>query len=300
MPVIGYLGAESPAAFANRLKAFRQGLGETGFTEGQNVAIDFRWAESRHHRLPALATELVDRRVNVIVAPGGLPAALAAKSATTTIPIVFEMGADPIASGLVQSLNRPGGKLTGVASLNVELSPKRLEILRELIPSATMIAVLFNPTSPTAETQLKNLRAAAGTLGVQLYVLHAKVEEDFATVFDDMRRRRPDGLVVASDTFLATHAEKLAALAQRHAVPAIVQSRDFPVAGGLMSYGGNFMESHRQAGIYVGRIIKGEKPADLPVHQVTKVQFVINLKAAKALGLAVPLSLLGRADEVIQ
>jgi putative ABC transport system substrate-binding protein len=238
--------------------------------------------------------------VAVIVAPGGAPAALAAKSATTTIPIVFEMGADAIAMGLVGSLNRPGGNLTGVSSLNVEVTPKRLEILHELVPTAAVLAVLVNPTSPTADSQLRNLQAAASTLGLQLHVLHASTERDFDTVFATLLRLRAGGLVVASDTFFATHSEQLAALTVRHAVPAIHQSRDFSTAGGLTSYGGSFVESHRQAGVYTGRIIKGDKPADLPVQQVTKVELFANLKTAKTLGVTVPLPLLARADEVIE
>jgi putative tryptophan/tyrosine transport system substrate-binding protein len=300
MPVIGYLGAQSPAAFASRVRAFRQGLDETGYAEGRNVAIEFRWAEGQHDRLSALAADLVSRQVAVIVAPGGAPAALAAKSATTTIPIVFEMGADPIAMGLVGSLNRPGGNLTGVSSLNVEVTPKRLEILHELVPTAAVLAVLVNPTSPTADSQLRNLQAAASTLGLQLHVLHASTERDFDTVFATLLRLRAGGLVVASDTFFATHSEQLAALTVRHAVPAIHQSRDFSTAGGLTSYGGSFVESHRQAGVYTGRIIKGDKPADLPVQQVTKVELFVNLKTAKTLGVTVPLPLLARADEVIE
>jgi putative tryptophan/tyrosine transport system substrate-binding protein len=300
MPVIGYLGAESPTAFASRVRAFRQGLGETGYAEGRNVAIEFRWAESQHSRLSALAADLVGRQVAVIVAPGGAPAALAAKSVTTTIPIVFEMGADPIAIGLVGSLNRPGGNLTGVSSLNVEVTPKRLEILHEAVPTAGVVAVLVNPTSPTADSQLRNLQPAAKALGLQFHVLHASTERDFDTVFATLLQLRAGGLVVASDTFFATHGEQLAALTIRHAVPAIHQSRDFTIAGGLMSYGGSFVESHRQAGVYTGRILKGDKPAELPVQQVTKVELFINLKAAKTLGVTFPLSLLGRADQVIE
>jgi putative ABC transport system substrate-binding protein len=300
MPVIGYLGAQSPAAFASRVRAFRQGLGETGYAEGRNVVIEFRWAEGQHDRLSALAADLVGRQVAVIVAPGGAPAALAAKSVTTTIPIVFEMGADPIAMGLVGSLNRPGGNLTGVSSLNVEVTPKRLEILHELVPTAVVVAVLVNPTSPTADSQLRNLQAAARVLGLQLHVLHASTERDFDTVFATLLELRAGGLVVASDGFFGTHGEQLAALTVRDAIPAIHQSRDFSVAGGLISYGGNFVESHRQAGVYTGRILKGENPADLPVQLVTKVEMFINLKAAKTLGITVPLPLLGRADEVIE
>jgi putative ABC transport system substrate-binding protein len=298
--VIGYLGPESPAAFASRVRAFRQGLGEAGYVEGRNVAIEFRWAESQHSKLPALAADLVGRQVAVIVAPGGAPAALAAKSATATIPIVFEMGADPIAMGLVSSLNRPGGNLTGMTSLSVEVTPKRLEFLHEAIPTAAVFAVLVNPTSPTVDSQLKSLQAAAQTLRLQFHVLRASTERDFDTVFATLLQLRVGGLVVASDTFLGTHGEQLAGLTIRHAVPAIHQSRDFTIAGGLISYGGNFVESHRQAGVYTGRIIKGDKPADLPVQQVTKVELFINLTAAKTLGLTFPRSLLARADQVIQ
>ena len=300
MPVIGYLGAESPAAFASRVRAFRQGLGETGYVEGRNVAIEFRWAEGQHDRLPALAADLVGRRVAVIVAPGGAPAALAAKSATATIPIVFEMGADPIAIGLVASLSRPGGNLTGVTSLSVEVTPKRLEFLHEVLPAARVFAVLINPTSPTADSQSSNLQTLARDRGLQLHILQARSERDFDTVFATLPQLRAAGLVVASDTKFGTHGEQLASLAVRHAVPTIHQSRDFTIAGGLMSYGGSFAESHRQAGVYTGRIIKGAKPADLPVQQVTKVELFINLKAAKTLGVTFPSSLLGRADDVIQ
>ncbi len=300
MPVIGYLGAQSPAAFASRVAAFRQGLSETGYAEGRNVAIEFRWAEGRHDRLPDLAADLVARQVTVIVAPGGAPAALAAKSVTTSIPIVFEMGADPIAIGLVASLARPGGNLTGISSLNVEVTPKRLEILHEAIPTGAVVAVLLNPTSPTADSQFKQLQEAARTLALRLHVLHASTEGDFDKVFATLLQLRPKGLVVASDTFFATHSEQLAALTARHAMPAIHQSRDFALAGGLMSYGGSFVESHRQAGVYTGRILKGDKPAGLPVQQVTKVELLINLKTAKALGVTFPLALSGRADQVIE
>jgi putative tryptophan/tyrosine transport system substrate-binding protein len=300
MPVIGYLGAESPIAFASRVRAFRQGLSETGYVEGRNVAIEFRWAEGQHNRLPALAADLVGHQVTVIVAPGGAPAALAAKSATTTIPIVFEMGADPIEIGLVGSLSRPGGNLTGVTSLSVEVTPKRLEFLQELIPTADLFAVLINPTSPTADSQSRNLQTFARARGLQLHVLQASSERDFDTVFATLPQLRVAGLVFASDTMFGTHGEQIATFTVRHAVPAIHQSRDFTIAGGLMSYGGSFFESHRQAGVYTGRIIKGDKPADLPVQQVTKVELFINLKTAKTLGMTFPLSLLGRADQVIE
>ena len=252
MPVIGYLGPESPAVFASRVRAFRQGLGEGGYAEGRNVAIEFRWAEGQHNRLPALAADLVGRQVAVIVAPGGAPGALAAKSATTTIPIVFEMGADPVAIGLVGNLNRPGGNLTGVSSLNVQVTPKRLEILHEVVPSAAEIAVLVNPTSPTTDSQLRNLQAAARALGLQLHVLHASTERDLDAVFVTLLQLRAGGLVVASDGFFATHSEQLATLTVRHAVPAMYDRREFPVAGGLMSYGASEVEAFRQCGIYIG------------------------------------------------
>jgi putative tryptophan/tyrosine transport system substrate-binding protein len=300
IPVIGYLGAQSPSAFAGRLSAFRQGLGEAGYTDGQNVIIEFRWAEGQHDRLSALAADLVNRKVAVIVAPGGAPAALAAKSATIAIPIVFEMGADPIAMGLVSNLSRPGGNLTGISSLSVETTAKRLEVLHELVPQTTVIGALINPTSPTAETQIRNLAIAADALAVQIHVLRASAEQDFDSVFASLVQLGAGGLVVASDTFFAFHSEQLADLAIRHAIPAVQQSRDFSIAGGLASYGGNFMESHRQAGNYTGRILKGEKPGDLPVQQVTKLELLINLKAAKALGVTVSPSLLARADEVIE
>ena len=299
LPVIGYLGAESPAAFASRLDAFRQGLAEAGYVLGRNVAIEFRWADGRHDRLPALAADLVRRRVDVIVAPGGAPAALAAQSATTRIPTVFEMGADPIALGLVQSLSRPAGNLTGVASFNVDLSPKRLQILLEVIPPARPVAVLVNPTSPTTNMQLTRLEAAAQELKVQMHIVRAAAEADFAGAFDKMRSLNAAGLVVASDTYFALHSEPLAALALKHRMPAITQTRDFPIAGGLMSYGGNFFESHRIAGLYTARVLNGAQPADLPVQQVKGFEFFVNLKTAKALRVTIPASLLATADKVI-
>jgi len=300
MPIIGYLSSESPGPFASRIHAFREGLAETGYSEGRNVTIEFRWAEGHYDRLPALAADLIHRQVAVIVAPGGAPVALAAKSATTTIPIVFEMGGDPLALGVVGSLQRPGGNITGVSSLNVEVGPKRLEILHELVPTAAMVAVVINPTSPTANSQLSNLHTTADRLELQLAVLHASSEQEFDTVFANLPQLRADGLVFTSDPFFANRSQRLAALAVRHAVPAIHQSRDFTVAGGLMSYGGSFVQSHRQAGVYAGRILKGEKPSDLPVHQVTTVELLLNLRAATTLDITFPRPLLGRADEVIE
>ncbi len=300
MPVVGYLGPESPGPFASRVRAFRDGLAEAGYVEGRNVVIEFRWAEGHYDRLPALAADLARRRVDAIAAPGGAPVALAAKSATATIPIAFEMGGDPVALGVVGSLNRPEGNLTGVSSLSVEASVKRLEVLREVVRTATNVGVVVNPTSPTAASQLKNLRAAADGLGLRLDVVHASTEQQFEAVFADVPRLRASGLVFTSDPFFAFRSEQLAALAVRHAVPAITQSRDFAIAGGLMSYGGDFVQSHRQAGVYTGRILRGEKPSDLPVQRITKLELFINLKAAHSLAATVPLSLLARADEVIE
>jgi putative tryptophan/tyrosine transport system substrate-binding protein len=250
--------------------------------------------------LPALAADLARRRVDAIAAPGGAPVALAAKSATSTIPIAFEMGGDPVALGVVGSLNRPEGNLTGVSSLSVEASLKRLELLREVVRTASNVAVAVNPTSPTAASQLRNLRGAADALGLRLDVLEASTEQQFDAVFAAMPRLGAGGLVFTSDPFFAFRSEQLAALAVRNAVPAITQSRDFAIAGGLMSYGGDFVQSHRQCGVYAGRILKGERPSDLPVQRVTKLELFINLKTARSLGAAVPLSLLARADEVIE
>ena len=299
-PVIGYLGAESATPFASRLSAFRQGLAESGYVEGRNVGIEFRWAEGQHIRLTELAAELVIRRVDVIVAPGGAPAALAAKAATTTIPIVFEMGADPVALGLVESLNRPGGNLTGVTSFNVDLSAKRLQFLSEVIHTTRPVAVLVNPTSPTTESQLNRLETAARELKMQIQIVRAANQQEFGAAFDRMRALNAAGLVVASDTYFALHAETLAALALKYRLPAITQTRDFSIAGGLMSYGGNFFESHRIAGVYAARVIKGARPADLPVQQVKSFEFFVNLKTAKALGVTLPPSMLVAADKVIE
>ena len=300
MPVIGYLGPESPGPFASRVNAFREGLAETGYAEGRNVAIEFRWAEGQYNRLPALAADLVNRQVDVIAAPGGAPAALAAKSATATIPVVFEMGGDPVALGVVDSLSRPGGNLTGVSSLSVEVSRKRLEFMHDVFPTASVFAVVVNPTSPTANSQLSNLHTAAGTLGVQLHVLHASTEQEFDTAFEALPQLRASGLVFTSDPYFANRSQQLALLAARHAVPAITQSRDFAMAGGLMSYGGDFTQSHRYTGIYAGRVLKGEKTSNLPVQLVTKVELFINLKTAATLGITFPPALISNADVVIE
>jgi putative ABC transport system substrate-binding protein len=301
MPVIGFLNASSPETNADRLRAFRQGLKETGHVEGRNVAIEYRWAEGRYDRIPALIEDLVRRQVSVIAAPGSTPAALAAKAATTTIPVVFVTATDPVAAGLVASLNRPGGNLTGVTVLTLELGPKQLELLREVVPTATVIALLVNPASPVlAETQTRDLQATARALGLQLHVLHARAASDFDTVFETLGQLRAGGLVIGGETLFTAQSEQLAALASRHAMPAIYQFREFAAAGGLMSYGANVNDAHRLAGVYTGRILGGQKPADLPVQQVTKLELIINLKTAGRLGLEVPPTLLARADEVIE
>jgi putative tryptophan/tyrosine transport system substrate-binding protein len=300
MPIIGYLGSESPGAYASRLVAFRKGLAEAGFVESHNVAIEFRWADGQYKKLPELAADLARREIAVIVAPGGAEVALAAKAATTTIPIVFEMGGDPIRLGVVSSLSQPGGNLTGVSSLSVGVTPKRLEFLHELLPNAAAFAVAVNPTSPTATSQLKDLQAAADTYGVQLHVLPASTEQQFDTIFAALPGLGASGLVFTSDPYFAYRSQQLAALAVRHRVPTITQSRDFPIAGGLMSYGGDFEQSHRQAGVYAGRVLKGEKPSELPVQQVTKVELFLNQKAANALGLSFPVALITIADVLIE
>jgi len=301
VPVIGYLGSESPDMFAGRLRAFRQGLSEIGYVEGKNVAIEYRWAENQYDRFPVLLSDLIRREVTVIAAVTGTPPALAAKAATTTIPIVFVTAGDPVALGLVASLNRPSGNLTGVATLTVELAPKQLEVLRELVPTATIIALLVNPTNPTnAETLSRDLEAAAGTLGLQLLVLHASTEHDFDVVFASLPRLRAGALIIGSDPFFNSRNQQLVALASHHAMPTMYPFREYAIAGGLISYGNSFADAHRQVGVYTGRILKGEKPADLPIQQSVKVELVINLKTANALGLTFPMSLLARADEVIE
>jgi putative ABC transport system substrate-binding protein len=300
-PVIGLLGATEPPLMEERLSAFREGLAEIGFVEGRNVGIGYRWANSRFDRLPALASDLVRRQVDVIVAGTNIPAALAAKAATTTIPIVFQIGNDPVALGLVDSLNRPGRNLTGVTTLVGELAPKKLELLRELVPAATSFAVLLNPTSAiSGETQLKDLQAAALTLGLQLHVLHASNEGELEPAITMVRELRAGGLVIGADNVFSSRGEQLGAITLRHAVPAVSQYRPFPSGGGLMSYGGSYTDPFRLVGVYAGRILRGEKPSDLPVQQSAKVELIINMKTARALGITVPLSLLGRADEVIE
>src|SRR5712691_7902706 len=298
-PVIGFLHTRSPDA-THLVGGLRRGLADTGYVEGQNVTIEYRWADGQYERLPALAADLVRRQVAVIAA-AGVPVALAAQAATTTIPVVFTTAGDPVALGLVASLNRPGHNLTGVTNLNVEVGPKRLELLRELIPTATIIALLVNPTSPSiAEGFLRALQPAVRALGLQLHVLNASTDRDFYPVFATMDQLRADALVISPDVFFNTRIERLAMLSLHHAVPAIYQYRPFVAAGGVIGYGSDETEYYRLVGTYTGKILKGEKPADLPVVQSTKVELIINLKTAKALGLTVPLSLLGRADEVIE
>ena len=300
MPVIGFLNSSSPDPDGSRMRAYIRGLSEAGYVDGRNVTIEYRWADGQNDRLPSMATDLVHRGVNVLVT-GGTPATLAAKAATTTIPIVFILSTDPVEAGLVASLRRPSGNLTGVTGLNVELAPKKLELLHELVPAATVVALLVNPTNTiAAEKQTSAVQAAARTVGVQLHVLHASTERDFDAVFARLVQRRAGALVITSDLFFTSRSEQLAVLTVRHAVPSIYQFREFAAAGGLLSYGGNSTDWGYQAGLLTGRILAGAKPADLPVQQATKVELIINLKTAKALGLDVPAALLTRADEVIE
>jgi putative tryptophan/tyrosine transport system substrate-binding protein len=298
LPVIGFLNGGSSWEYAQIVAAFRKGLSETGYVEGRNVWIEYRWAEGRYERLPALATDLVRRQVILIAA--NTPAAPVAKAATTTIPIVFFTADDPVAAGLVASLNRPEGNLTGVTVLNVEIGPKRLELLHEVVPAASVVALLLNPTNPNSERQSRNIQAAARSLGLQLHVLHASTERDFDRAFATLVQLRAGALIIGADAFFINQSEQLGALALRHAVPAISFYRDFVAAGGLIGYGGDLIDAVRLVGVYSGRILKGEKPADLPVQQETKFALTINLKTAKTLGIAVPDKMLVAADEVIE
>jgi len=300
MPVIGFLNATSPEGYARQLAAFLKGLGEIGYVDGHNVVIEYRWAEGRSDRLPAMAADLVRRQVSVIAATT-TPAALAAKAATKTIPIVFETASDPIKLGLVTSLSRPDGNVTGVTQLNLEIAPKRLELLHQLVPTATVLALLVNPADPTlAETESSDGLSAARTLGLELHVLNASTERDFDAVFANLIQLRVGGLVIGTDPFFTSQTKQLAALAAHYAVPTVYQYGEFTAAGGLASYGGSITDSYRLTGVYAGRILKGEKLADLPVQQATKVELFINLKTAKTLGITVPLPLLGRVDDVVE
>jgi putative ABC transport system substrate-binding protein len=300
MPVVGFLGAGSQDSDAYRAAGTRQGLAEAGYVEGRNVAIEYRWADHQYERMPALAAELVRRKVAVIVAIGGVTSALAAKAATATIPIVFEIGGDPIALGLVTNLNRPGGNITGVTFLVGTLIAKQFEILRETAPNAALVGFLANPTNADTTVKIKDAQAAADSVGQKLLVVQAGTEGELEAAFAMLVQRRASALVVGAEPFFTSHRDKLVELAARHQLPAIYTLREFATAGGLMGYGTSITEAHRIAGLYAGRILKGENPADLPVQQSTKVELVLNLKTAKTLGLTVPLPLLGRADEVIE
>jgi putative ABC transport system substrate-binding protein len=299
-PVVGYLGSQSADdEYKNFTVPFLQGLKEAGYVEGQNVTVEYRWAENQYGRLPALAADLLRRHVAVI-ATHSTPGALAAKAATTTIPIVFEVGTDPVAVHLVGSLNRPGGNLTGTAILSAELTPKRLQLLRELIPRAALFGVLADPAFPATPSMIASLQAAAPTLGLQLIVVNARTESDLETAFATFSEKRVGAVLVCDSTLYSRRAEQIAALAARHALPAIYSFREDALAGGLMSYGASLGYGSYQVGLYTGRILKGDKPSDLPVQQVTKLELVINLKTAKALGVIIPETLLATADEIIQ
>jgi putative tryptophan/tyrosine transport system substrate-binding protein len=300
MPVLGFLNGASRDLWADRLSAFYDGLKEGGYIEGQNLRIEYRWADGQYDRLPALARDLVRRRVAVIATTGGVPETLAAKAATTSIPIVFQTGVNPVTTGLITSLNRPGGNLTGVTQLSVELAPKLLEFLYELVPSATIFGFLLNSSNPAHEPLPHDLDAAARALGVKVQILHANTERDFNRVFATLRELQAGGLGIGADAFFSSRSEQLAALARQHAIPAIQPFRRFVLAGGLMSYGGSVTAAQHLAGIYTARILKGENPSELPVQQSTKVEMFINLQTARAFGLTVPDKLLVAADEVIE
>jgi putative ABC transport system substrate-binding protein len=300
IPVVGFINAASAQNYTRQLAAFLKGLGESGYVDGRNVAVEYRWAEGQNDRLPAMAADLVHRQVAVIAATS-TPAALAAKAATTTIPIIFELGSDPVELGLVASLSRPGGNVTGVIQWNIEVAPKRLELLHELLPTARVMALLVDPTDPTnAKTTVSEVSAAAKTFGLQLHVLNASNENDFTGVFAKLIQLGAGGLVVGGGAFFVSHEKQLAALTVRHAVPAASEHREFAAAGGLLSYGSDITDAYRLTGIYTGRILRGDKPAELPVQRATKVELYINLKTAKALGLSVPPALQARADEMIE
>jgi putative ABC transport system substrate-binding protein len=300
MPVIGFLSGGTPAGYAPYTAAFRQGLKERGYVEGQSVAIEYRWAEEHNDRLPALAADLVARPVAVIAATSA-PAALAAKAATTTIPIVFEAGVDPVELGLVTSLNRPSGNVTGVSNFFAVLVAKEFELLHEMVPNSAVIGVLVNPTSPSlAESTARDAQAAGRSLGKQIHILNASTEDQIDAAFASLARMRPDALLIGGDAFFSSRRAQLATLATRHSFPTIYNAREFPAAGGLMSYGASLVDAYRQTGVYTGKILKGAKPAELPVMQPTKFELVINLTTAKAFGLQIPPTLLARADEVIE
>jgi putative ABC transport system substrate-binding protein len=300
-PTIGFLGSESADAWAPRLSEFRRGLSELGYVEGQNLTVVYRWAEGHNERLPSMAADLAAQQVKAIIAPGSTPAALAAQAATKTIPVIFEIASDPVDVGLVASLNQPGGNVTGVTTLNSEISTKRLELLHSLVPATTVLGLLVNPTNTkVAQVSIRSLQAAGHQMGLELRVLNASTADEFETCFAELKQSKAGGLLIAADPLFSSHAGKLAELSLRYAMPAVYQFREFVTAGGLLSYGTSFTATFRVVGNYTGRILKGEKPADLPVQQATLVELIINLKTAKTLGITVPLSLLGRADEVIE
>jgi putative tryptophan/tyrosine transport system substrate-binding protein len=300
LPLVGFLGSGSPQSDAFRVTAVRQGLMDAGYVEGQNVAFEYRWADSQYERLPALAGELVRREVAIIISIGGVSSAVAAKSSTATIPIVFATGGDPISLGLVASLNRPGGNITGVTFLTETLVAKEFEVLHEIVPKAALIGLLVNPTTANVESETKSVLAAADSVGQKLLIVQAHTDSELEAAFGTLAQQHPGALMVLGDAFFLSQREKLVELTARQSMPTIYNLREYAVAGGLMSYGTSITEAHRIAGVYAGRILKGEKPADLPVQQSTKVEFVINLKTAKVLGLNIPLPLIGRADEVIE
>ena len=301
VPVVGILAVASPETNAIRLRAFREGLSTAGYVEGQNINIEYRWAEAYTGRLPELAARFVEEQVAVLVTAGGTSAALAAKAATASIPIVFGIAADPVDVGLVASLNRPGGNVTGVTSLNIEVAAKRLELLHELLPSVTTMGLLVNPAVPALAAPVSRIsQAAAHSLGLHLHVVHASSDRDFDAVFEKLIQIHAGALVIGPDNLFTAHSEQLAMLTVRHALPAVYEFRKFAAAGGLMSYGSSETEYYRLVGTYAGRVLKGDKPANLPVQQSTKVELVLNLKTAKALGVTVPLPVSGRADEVIE
>ena len=300
MPVVGFLNAASAQVYTRQLSGFLKGLSEAGYVDGRNVVIEYRWADGRSDRLPAMASDLVHRQVAVIAATS-TRAALAAKASTTTIPIVFEMGADPVRLGLVTNLNRPGGNITGITQLTQEVTPKRLQLLHELLPTATSIALLVNPAEPTSAETQSTVQSAARNLGLELHVLNASSETDFDGVFAKLAQLRAGGLVIVGGAFFTNRSEQLGELSLRHAVPAVYVNRPFAVAGGLLSYGADITDAYRLTGNYTGRILKGDKPGDLPIQQATtKVEMYINLKTAKTLGVNIPNTLIGRADEVIE
>jgi putative ABC transport system substrate-binding protein len=300
MPVVGFLGGPSAAPYARYVAAVHQGLKEVGYVEHQNVAMEYRWADGQYDRLPAMASDLVSRRVAVIVPIGGAPATLAAKAATSTIPIVFNLGADPIRLGLVSNLNRPGGNITGIAMMTLEIETKRLELLHELAPGSISIAILLNPSNAQAQSQEREAQAAARIIGRQVLVLKASTEHEIVDAFATLARERAGALLVGGDTFFTSQVTLLAVLTAHYSIPTIYPFKSYVDAGGLMSYGSSLLDAYRQTGVYAGRVLKGEKPADLPIVQPTKFELVINLKIAKAVGIAIPPMLLARADEVIE